>query len=347
MNKKNNLLIIMGVIISFVMIIVLAWLLTSAIIENKVKVVDTSKTDISAIQQQTTAKIESVNYTPQINPQDFSSDLTNKYFNMPIGKKLIYEGMTEDGLERIEVYSMDKTKTVMGVETRVIWDRVWLNDELIEDTYDWYAQDKDGNVWYFGEDTAEMIDGKIINHNGAWEAGIDGALPGIIQPANPEIGKTYQTEYYKGKAEDRIDILALDETVTVPYKTLSNCQKTKDYTPLDSGVFENKYDCPEVGFVVLEIAVENGERIELISVDYNAQPSPSVVTREPENLVTKITEDEAKTIALKEISGEVTDIAIERKAGKVVFVVEIDADNGPETDVLIDIETGEILGVEN
>jgi len=288
---------------------------------------------------------ESEEYSVDINPSDFSSDLTNKYFNMPVGKKLVYEGVVEEGIERIEVNSMDDTRLVMGVRARVIWDRVWLNDELIEDTKDWYAQDKDGNIWYFGEDTAEYIDGKIVNHAGAWESGVDGALPGILFPAEPKVGDFFHQEYYEGIAEDQMEILALDESVTVPYGELDGCVKVREFTPLEPGVNEHKYDCPEVGFTVLEVALEDGERVELISVEYDAEPTP-VEIEDPEELVPEMSEERAKELALAEVPGKVTDIEIERKFGILAYVVEVDPDSGPETDVIIDMETGEVLGTE-
>lgn len=285
-------------------------------------------------------------YDPKLNPEEFSSSVTNKYFTLIPGKKMVYEARTEEGTERIEVYVMDEKKIVMGIETIVVWDRVWLNNELIEDTKDWYAQDKEGNVWYFGEDTAEMIDGKIINHNGAWEAGVDGALPGIIMKANPFEGETYRQEYYKGIAEDMADVLSSDENVSVPFGKLKNCLKTYDYTPLDPSSREHKYYCPDAGGAVLEINLDGNERTELISVEYGAKPSDSKIKDIPETLDTEITEEKAKEIALSSIPGRVTDIGIERKYGKLAYVVEINADNGPETDVVIDINTGEILGIE-
>jgi uncharacterized membrane protein YkoI len=285
-------------------------------------------------------------YNPTINPSDFTSNVDNKYFSLTPGKKMVYESVTQDGKERIEVYVTNEKKTVMGVETVVVWDRVWLNGELIEDTRDWYAQDKEGNVWYFGEDTAEIIDGKIINHDGAWEAGIDGAKPGIVMKANPVVGDSYRQEYYKGEAEDAAEVLSLGEKVETPYKTFNNCLKTYDYSYLDSSVQEYKYYCLEFGFVALEGNVEGGEMAELVSFDQNAQPTPAEEITE--QLETGITEAKAREIALEEVPGEITDVAVERKFGKVAYVIEIVADNGgAETDVIIDSETGEVLAVEN
>jgi len=283
-------------------------------------------------------------YSPKINPSDFTSDVTNRYFSLIPEKKMVYEANTSDGIERIEVYVTSEKKLVQDVETRVVWDRVWLNGELIEDTKDWYAQDKEGNVWYFGEDSKEIIDNKIVNTKGSWESGVDGAKSGIIMKANPKIGDLYRQEYYAGEAEDMGEVISLNETLTLKYNNFSDCIKTLDYTPLEPNVKEHKYYCPKVGGVVLEVSLDGGERAELISIEYNSQPSPSTIIDEV--LTTEITEEKAKEIALKQVPGKVTDVAIEKKFGKNTYVVEIDADNGPETDVIIDINTGEVLGIE-
>jgi uncharacterized membrane protein YkoI len=234
---------------------------------------------------------------------------------------------------------------VMGVETIVVWDRVWLEEELIEDTKDWYAQDKEGNVWYFGEDSVELIDGKIVSHAGSWESGVDGAKPGIIIKAVPVVNDSYRQEYYEGEAEDMGKVIALDQQVSVPAGNYSDCVQTLDWTPLEKDSEEYKYYCPEVGGVVVEIALEDQEMVELISVTYGTEPE-DVPEEEPEELQTDITEEEAKQIALAEVPGKVTDVAIEKKFGKATYVVEIDPDKGPETDVIIDIETGKVLGIE-
>ena len=134
-------------------------------------------------------------YQPEIDPADFVDVINNPYFPITPGAKYIYEGETEDGLERIEVEILAETRDVMGVTTTVIRDTVYLDGELIEDTFDWYAQDKEGNVWYFGEDSKEYENGAVVNTKGSWEAGVDGAQPGLIMPANPQVGQTYRQEY--------------------------------------------------------------------------------------------------------------------------------------------------------
>jgi uncharacterized membrane protein YkoI len=314
-------------------------------------------------------------YNPEIDPEDFTVKIDNPYFTLIPGTKLVYEAQTEDGTERIEFYITDETRNVAGVETRVVWDRVWLDGDLIEDTKDWFAQHENGDVWYFGEESYELIEGKVISSHGSWETGVDDAKPGIIMKADPLVGDIYREEYYAGEAEDMADILSTDAAVEVSYGNFSNCLQTKNYTPLEPGVVENKFYCKEVGQAVLEIDLDGGERVELISVEYNTTPSPNDLDQdntsesdslnrtqiedepalgsgtqpeeEREELKTNISKAEAKAIALKAVPGVVTDIEIEKKLGRITFVVEIDAYDGEETDVVIDIDTGEILAIED
>jgi hypothetical protein len=210
-------------------------------------------------------------YNPEINPLEFTSKVDSPYFTLTPGKKTVYEAKTEDGVQRIEFYVTNEKKKVLGVDTVVVWDRAWLDGSLIEDTRDWFAQDKEGNVWYFGEDTKEYENGQVTSTKGSWEAGIDGAKPGIIMKTNPQVGDSYREEYYKDQAEDKADVLSLTESVTVPLGSYSNCLKTKNYTALEPDVIEYKYYCKEVGNTALEI--DGDERAELIKVEYNATPS--------------------------------------------------------------------------
>lgn len=205
-------------------------------------------------------------YNPVINAADYVAGVDNQYFPLIPGTKFIYEGETEDGTERNEVYVTDQIKEILDIPCIVVRDRVWVDDELIEETFDWYAQDKDGNVWYFGEDSKEYEDGELESREGSWEAGVDGAKPGIIMEANPQVGDSYRQEYYEDEAEDMGEVLSLNESVSVTYGSYENCLKTKDFTPLEPDVIEHKYYAPGVGFV-LEIMVEGGsERIELVEI---------------------------------------------------------------------------------
>lgn len=163
-----------------------------------------------------------------------------------------------------------ETKEILGVTYIVVRDTVVVDGEIVEDAYDWFAQDKDGNVWYMGEDSKEYEDGQVVSTEGSWEANVDGAKPSIIMEADPQVGDSYRQEYYKGEAEDMGEVVSLNESVTVPYGTYDNCLQTKEWTPLEPDVLEYKYYAPDVG-PVLEVSVDSGERVELvdISIDEN------------------------------------------------------------------------------
>lgn len=326
---KSKIIIIPLVILLIILFIINALLINKAIYNRQ-----ESKQKIQSIQNES--------YNPQINPNDFTAKVDNKYFTLTPGTTYTYEGKTEEGTERIEVYVTDKIKKIMGVNVVEVLDRVWLEDELIEDTKDWYAQDKYGNVWYFGEDSKEIVNGKIASTAGSWVAGFYDAKPGIVMKANPQIGNSYRQEYYRGVAEDMGDVVALGAKVRVKYGSFENCLQTRDWNPLEPGAGEYKYYCPEAGNVVLEAGIGDGEQVQLVDV---RKGSTKIIDEPVEELKPGITEQEAITIAQNAVIGKVTDIVIEEKLGKAAYVVEIDA-NGVETDVIIDIETGNVLGIE-
>jgi hypothetical protein len=201
----------------------------------------------------------------ELDPADFSADLDHPYWPMAPGNRWVYE---EDG-QRVEVTVTDRTKTVAGIEARVVHDVVTEDGQVVEDTFDWYARDRSGNLWYLGEDTTEFEDGKPVSKEGSWEAGVDGAQAGILLPAHPEPGQAYRQEYYAGKAEDRAKVLSLDAPVTVPYGTFDTALMTEDSTPLDPDAVERKYYVRDVG-PVLAVSLVNGGREELISFETRA-----------------------------------------------------------------------------
>ena len=245
-------------------------------------------------------------YNPKINPDDFVSEISNKFFTLIPGTTFVYESKTEDGLEHNEVYVTNKTKVVIEVSTTEVWDRVWLDGDLIEETFDWYAQDKSGNVWYFGEDSKEYESGKVISTEGSWEAGVDGAKPGIIMYAEPKIGQPYRQEYYKGVAEDMAQVVAVNATVNVPFGTLDNCIKTKDWNALVPETIEFKYYCTQVGGVALEENQDGSNPSELIDLKMKELvPGENLVIlsegqREGPLLVQKIFQDSVSGLDFRE-----------------------------------------------
>ena len=209
---------------------------------------------------------EPVDYSPVIDPADFVSYVDNEFFPLEPGTTYIFEGTTEEGTEHIEVNVTSLTRVILGVTCVVVNDTVWLNGEIVESTLDWYAQDKDGNVWYFGEYSREYSGGVVVSTEGTWEAGQDGAQPGIVMQADPAIGEPYRQEYYKGEAEDMAEVLAFNVSVDVTFGSFTRCLQTEEWTPLEPEIVENKYYAPGIG-VVLEEMVEGGtDRVELIDI---------------------------------------------------------------------------------
>ncbi len=194
-------------------------------------------------------------YEVTIDPADFlpaDSVAGNTYFPMPVGRIMIYEGEDEGADILVVERVTDSVRYILGVACRVVSAREYENGSLIEDTYDWYAQDRSGNMWYFGEDSREIEGGEVISTSGSWESGVDGALPGIIMPANLFVGMWYRQEYYKGEAEDVAQILSLGQTQNVPLGNFSDCLRTLEYTRLEPGVEENKIYAPAVGLLRAE-----------------------------------------------------------------------------------------------
>ena len=200
-----------------------------------------------------------------LDPSDFTTDIDNPYWPMAPGTHWVYRATDAAGnVQRVVVTVTDRTRSVMGIEARVVHDLVVEDGATVEDTYDWYAQDADGNVWYLGEDTKEFEDGKAASTAGSWEAGVDGAMPGIAVPAHPEVGLVYRQEYKAGEAEDAASVLSLDERADAPAGVFERTLMTKDYTPLDPAVLEYKFYAPGIGPVVsLGVAGEIG-REELV-----------------------------------------------------------------------------------
>jgi hypothetical protein len=182
-------------------------------------------------------------YAPHINPDDFTTTIDNEYFPMKPGTTFVYEGGAQHG----EMTVTSDTKKVMSVECVVVEDKEWEDGNLIERTYDWFAQDNKGTVWYFGEDTKEYENGKVVSTKGSWEAGVDGAKAGIIMQADPKVEESYRQEYYPGEAMDMARVLSLNASVTVPYGSFDHVLETKEWTPLQPGFSEKKYYVRGVG----------------------------------------------------------------------------------------------------
>ena len=201
-------------------------------------------------------------YAPKIDPANFQSKIDNPYFPLVPGTVFTYTETVEGETSENEVTVTHETKTLLGVKCVVVHDTLKTKGQMKEDTYDWYAQDKQGAVWYFGEDTKEFKEGGAVDTKGSWQAGING-MPGIMMPANPKPGEPYRQEYSPNNAEDMGQVVAVDEKVTVPAGTYSGCVKTLDWSLLEAG-HENKWYAKGVGVVK---ATATGNEVEtLISI---------------------------------------------------------------------------------
>jgi hypothetical protein len=210
----------------------------------------------------------SVAYAPKIDPTDFSTTIDNPYMPLQAGTRSVYEGSTPDGRQRTVMEVTHETRKIMGVTTITVHDSVTLDGRPSEDTLDWYAQDRKGNVWYFGEATKKTDAGGAVSTKGSFVAGVDGALPGIVMEAHPKVGDSYRQEYYKGIAEDRADVLSTSESATVAAGSYRDLVMTKDYNPLDpSASIEHKYFARTVGLILVVHVTGPAERVELVKVE--------------------------------------------------------------------------------
>jgi hypothetical protein len=210
--------------------------------------------------------VRDTSYHPQIDPANFQATVDNPYYPLVPGTTLTYLETSRGEKKENKITVTHDTKTIMGVKCVVVHDTVTKNGRLLEDTWDWLAQDKEGAVWYFGEATREISPGGQVSTQGSWEAGVKGGQPGVLMPAYPAPGTPpYRQEYGPGAAEDMGQIIALNQSVTVPAGTFADCVKTREWSLLEGG-HENKWYARGVG-VVKETST-GGDVIVLISITH-------------------------------------------------------------------------------
>jgi hypothetical protein len=201
-----------------------------------------------------------------LDPADFTGPIDNPYWPIIPGSTWIYRETDPSGAtQRVRVHVTPRTERIVGIDAVVVHDVVREHGQLVEATWDWYGQDACGNVWYLGEDTKEYEDGVVVSTEGSWRAGIDGAQPGVIVPADPTVGLAYRQEYLAGEAEDRAEVLSLTEQAEVPAGHFTDLVLTKETTPVTPDALEYKLYAPGVG-VVLAIGISGGsDREELVN----------------------------------------------------------------------------------
>jgi hypothetical protein len=199
-------------------------------------------------------------------PARFSARVTNSWYPLLPGSTWVYRGV-KDGEPAREVMTVThRTRTIAGARCVVVSDLLYLRGRLEERTTDYYTQDSNGNVWYFGEDTAELDkQGHVKDTSGSWLAGVHGAQPGVFMFTHPALGRSARQEYYKGQAEDHFQVLRLDASISVPFVSSRHALLTKEWTPLEPGVIDHKYYLRGIGTVLERTAKGPLERNALVS----------------------------------------------------------------------------------
>jgi hypothetical protein len=197
----------------------------------------------------------------------FTAHVDNPWFPLKPGTTWVYRGVKDGQPSRDVVTVSHATKTITGVPCAVVRDRLYLRGHLEERTTDWYTQDGRGNVWYYGEATAELDRrGRVTSTEGSWQTGRNRAKPGIFMPAHPHVGQSGRQEFYKGHAEDHFEVLSVATRVVSPYVSSARSLLTREWTPLEPGTIDHKYYVRGVG-TVLEQTVRGGnERNSLVSL---------------------------------------------------------------------------------
>ena len=197
----------------------------------------------------------------------FVDRVSNPWFPLKPGTAFVYTGEKDGQKGRDVVRVTSRTRTIRGTTCTAVDDRLYLKGHLAERTTDWYAQDAAGNVWYFGEATAELNKaGKVTSREGSWLAGVDGAQPGIFMTAHPKAGQSHRQEYYKGHAEDHFAVISLSASVVAPFTASAHALLTKEWSPLEPGTLDHKLYIRGVGLVREETIKGGNELWELSDV---------------------------------------------------------------------------------
>jgi hypothetical protein len=226
-----------------------------------------ASTTASATAAQSAASLAPIhgNYAPKVDPANFVATVDNRYFPLKPGTAFHFKGVRGKTPQTDDAVVTHQTRQILGIRCTVVRDTVSEHGKPVERTFDWYAQDKQGNVWYMGEDAFELKHGRFAKASDSWKSGVDGAKPGIIMPANPRPGDQYRQEYYPpGQALDEARVLGTG-SVTVPYTSSRQALVTSEYSPLEPQT-EKKYYVPGLGEVAERVVKGHHEEFKLVSV---------------------------------------------------------------------------------
>jgi hypothetical protein len=227
--------------------------------------------DDNDLRQMVCARLGPAPYAPAIDPANFTNStvIDNPFFPLTPGTTFIYEGQTADGFEHVEFAVTHVTKVILNVNCVEVHDTRKVDNKIVEDTRDWFAQDNERNVWYFGENTTLVSDGLPVDLSGTWTGGVDGAQPGIVMKGQPAIGDFYRQEFSLTQAEDLAEVKSLSASVTVPFSpgSFDNCLETEESSSIAPGDVEHKFYAKGIGnLLTIDMAVTPNERSELVHI---------------------------------------------------------------------------------
>ncbi len=230
--------------------------------------------DENGLRQMVCSRLGPGPYMPPIDSMNFTNStvIDNDFFPLKPGDTYIYEGQTADGFEHVEFAVTRVTKMILNVNCVEVHDTRKVNDVVVEDTRDWFAQDNERDVWYFGENTTLVSDGLPTDLSGSWTGGVDGAQPGIIMKGQPAMGDFYRQEFSLTNAEDLAEVKSLSASVMVPYPPMSfdNCLETEESSSIAPGDVEHKFYAKGIGnLLTIDMAVTPNERSELVNILHN------------------------------------------------------------------------------
>ena len=207
-------------------------------------------------------------YSPTIEPANFVAKVDNPLWPLEPGTGFHYKGTRGKTPQTDDEVVTHRTERILWIACTVVRDTVSEHGHAIERTLDFYAQDKQGNVWYLGEDSFELEHGRFVKASDSWRSGVDGAKPGIIMPANPQPGDNYRQEYYPpGEALDQAHVLGYRGPVTVPYGTFKRALVTSEFSPLEPQT-EEKYYVPGIGEILERVVKGHHEEFRLVSITH-------------------------------------------------------------------------------
>jgi hypothetical protein len=214
------------------------------------------------------AWVVDTSYAPTIDPANFVTTIDNRYFPLEVGTGFHYTGTADGTAQTDDMVVTDQTKLILGVTCTVVEDTVSEHGTPIERTFDWYAQDKQGNVWYMGEDSFEKENGHFVRASDSWESGINGAQPGIIMPGDPRPGDVYRQEYYPPDALDQARVLRANARVMVAYGAFDHVLATEEWSPVEPQIEQKSY-VADIGEIEEHVTAGGHEQFELVSVTHS------------------------------------------------------------------------------